>query len=91
MNTKKTYVGNCKNSFDEDGDCVVPQLGFRDVSELGYADEMAKRISLKDFTRLATIPAEILQDIKGHDVEYMSYNDMLILYDVDSDTHYFFV
>ncbi len=85
------YVGNCVNSFNADGECVIPDLPWRTTSDLAYADENALELKKKTFFAGATVPDEILEKISGHDVFYLDHNSTYMLYDSDDDIHYFFI
>ncbi len=50
------FVGTCQNAFDKDGDCTVPQLPWRDVSALAYADENATAMTHDEFYVVADVP-----------------------------------
>lgn len=40
MTTLTNYVGNCIDSFDEDGECTNPALPFNDVTDFAqHVDE----------------------------------------------------
>lgn len=87
----KYYIGNCVDSFDLDGECIIGELPFADVNDLGYADENALEISGEEFSKVVNIPEWLLDSIVDHEVYYMVYNDLYILYDSDVDIHYFFM
>lgn len=87
------YVGNCVNSFDEQGECVLSQLPYSHSSEFAMADEEAKLIPQNVFNSVINVPGPIKQTINGHAVSYMvdEKNDVYMLYDRTADIHYFFV
>jgi len=86
----KSFVGTCVNSFDADGDCIVPQLGWANVSDFANAEEYAKEISESTFIALAEMPNELTQELAGHSVKYLVSENVLMAYDDDKDIHYFF-
>jgi hypothetical protein len=70
----KHFVGTCVNSFDEDGDCVVPQLPWSTVSDLGVADEEAMEISAEDFVKGADMDPRVEEAIAGHDIKFLVHD-----------------
>ena len=92
---KKAYfVGNCKNSFDDDGDCTTRELPYRDTTDFAQGEEKSKKVSRENFEKNVTVP-EHLKKLHNsparvehlHDKE----NDVHMMYDKGSDTHHFFV
>ncbi len=88
--SRKHFVGTCKNSFDDDGKCTVRELPWLDVSEFAYADENAVHISQSEFDQNTEIPSKLKQIFKRHNIIYMQSDSVYIAYDDDTDTHYFF-
>jgi len=93
MAKKFYYVGNCVNSFDEDGENIVNQLPFNDVNDFAVAEENAKPISKEVFNTLVAND-EMLN--KKHEIVYgimLKYVDFPVVYayDTDDDIHYFYV
>ena len=86
----KHYVGSCVDSFDEDGDCIIDDLPWSTVSDLGHADENAQDIGSVTFLQNVSLPNEIAADTSGHEIQYLEYDGVYMLYDVDADVHYFF-
>lgn len=84
---KLTLQGNCINSFDEDGECIIGTLPFSTVSDLGYADENAEDVSKEIFFHKCNVPRSLAQIRRAR---YMEHNGLYILYDEDKDIHYFF-
>lgn len=84
------YVGDCKNSFRENGVCKF--YNFVDVTDFAQAEERAIRISKLAFQLFVVIPEEITKAIHSHKIEYMysKLKNVYMLYDIDDDTHYFF-
>ena len=85
----KSYVGNCINSFDEeDGNCIVPRLPYRDVSHFAVSEENAEPITAEEFSLRVDISD--FQAIHSHpDTIHLhdSLNNVDMLYD---GVHYFF-
>jgi hypothetical protein len=87
----KHYIGSCVNSFDEDGDCIIDELPFSTVSDLAVAEENAKVINKNAFDETVTVPESIEHLTVGHEISYLVHDEVYMLYDLDSDIHYFFV
>lgn len=85
------FLGTCVNSFDDEGECVVPRL-YRDVSDFAYHEENAQKISSKEFSNaVGKIPYAIDNQIgKSREYLYDEDNDVYMIYDTESDVHYFF-
>ena len=85
------YVGNCKDSFDENGDCYFPQL-FRDVSEFAFKDENSLPLDKEEFYLfVGEIPAWLDKKIKNHKISYLFYDgNICVIHDMTEDIHYFF-
>ena len=92
MNRRRVYIGNCVNSFDEDGNCVVGGVGYYDVSDFAVGEERAEALSWDEFDREVFVSLEIEEIIEGHEVIYLldRERDLYMLYDCDDDIHYFF-
>jgi hypothetical protein len=43
------FIGNCINSFDEFGDCVIPSLPFANVTEFAQLVEESDNVEIGDF------------------------------------------
>jgi hypothetical protein len=88
-----TYVGNCVDSFDDAGDCIIDQLPYYNVSDFAVNEENAKEVTAEEFTLYVDIPEEcrsihaLLDTIHLYD----SLNQVYMLYDTDMDVHYFFI
>ena len=86
-NQKYYYVGNCKNSFDDNGNSIIPQ--FSDTSDFACQEENAEEISKEQFMNLVhdhnIVPT-------NHEVIYLiTQNEKIIMaHDTDDDIHYFF-
>lgn len=85
---KKHLVGTCKD-FNEEGNCNISQLPYRDTTNFAQAEENATEITKDEFMNNVNIPNN-LKDINAiylHDED----NDVFMLYDDQKDIHYFFV
>ena len=84
---KKHLVGTCKD-FDEDGNCNISQLPYRDTTNFAQAEENATEITKDQFINNVNVP-ETLKNINAiylHDKD----NNVYMLYDDQKDVHYFF-
>lgn len=84
----KHYIGNCINSFDDDGDCILGELPFVTTSDFACALEDASPITESMF--MEQVEWSNYGEM-GNNVELMSYNELVVLYEVDQDVHYFFI
>lgn len=84
---KYHFIGTCVNSFDNDGESLIPQ--FTDTSDFAYQEENSKKISketfIKNVSNFSMIP-------KNKEVIFMiTQNKSIIMaYDPVTDVHYFF-
>lgn len=88
---KAEYVGNCRDSFDLDtGDSLINC--FYDVSDFAVQEENGKEITKEIFDSIVTMLSDVKQDTKNHQLKYFVYEDrnVYVLYDQDTDIHYFF-
>ena len=91
-NSKYYFVGTCVNSFDEDdGTCVFDN--YQDVSDFAQSEEEAERIDAHAFYDAVAVPDQIARSLTNHELQYLRdiHRDVYMIYDVDSDIHYFFV
>jgi hypothetical protein len=81
------------SSFDEDGDCTVTGLPWENVSHFAVSEGNSTRLSKVNFLDKVVLPDSIRNDIAGHNVTYLSSDDddVFMLYDEDTDVHYFFI
>jgi len=86
------YLGSCVDSFDEDGDCIIDDLPFSDVSDFACREQDALEITRGEFEIIIKeIPQDIKSKILGHNLTYFVYKgDIFVIYDSDEDVHYFF-
>jgi hypothetical protein len=83
---KKVYVGNCINSFDEDGDCLLSSLPYSYTTDFAQALDEVTAISYAEFIEKCE-PIEVTDT----SCEYMQHDNVVIAYDSVTDIHYFFV
>jgi hypothetical protein len=89
--TKNHYIGNCTNSFDADGDCLIDELPWATVSDFACSDAEAVHIEEVEFMKEVEISDELAAIWRGHEVMYLvGSDDVLMLYDDTDDIHYFF-
>lgn len=89
----KQYVGNCVNSFTEDGDCIVMQLPYYTVSDFACNMAEADLITAEEF--FDNVPKSVVDMLRlpiSSDFEYYKdEDDVFMIYDCETDIHYFFV
>lgn len=84
------YVGNCVNSFDGLGDCVLHELPWYDVSAFACAEESASEINEVEFYQSVS-PFPDLPVKNASSISYLRTEDgVFMLYDREADIHYFF-
>lgn len=88
--TKYYFAGTCVNSFDNDS-CSFSN--YSDVSDFAVAEENAKSISRSEFLeKVGDVPDSIINHLsKNLDFLHDEDNDVFMIYDKDSDIHYFFI
>lgn len=91
--SKKHLIGTYVSSFDDDGNCEVPELPWANVSDLAVAEENSTKLSEVTFLDRVVLSDSIRNDISGHHVAYLSSDDddVFMLYDEDTDIHYSFI
>ena len=84
------YLGNCINSFDKDGDCVISEL-YSDTSDFACHEEESNKITREEFTKyVGEVNPELDKKISKNR-EYLSDdNRIFMIYDARRDIHYFF-
>jgi hypothetical protein len=75
-------VGNCINSFDEDGNCLTGM--FNDVSDFAVVEENSKPISRLEFQKLTGSNAPHREYL------YHSGRGIVMGYDPKTDVHHFY-
>jgi len=91
--SKAYYIGNCKNSFDSDGDCHLAALPWGTVSDFAADEESAHKLSIQEFLKHVFVPDGVHRALIGHVVDLLrtESRDVYMIYDHDTDTHYFFI
>jgi len=86
MNKPYNFVGTCVNSFDEDGNCVIPY--FSDTTDFANKEENSDTISKQDFV----LNVADYSMLPSGDYEYYLTQDrnLIMAYNVNQDVHYFF-
>lgn len=79
------YQGNCVNSFDDNGSCLIGT--FDDVSDFAYVEENSQIVDFSFFNKMTNnfkLP-------EGNYIFYFHKNrNILMAYNKNSDVHYFF-
>jgi len=84
------YVGNCLDSFDENGDSLIDC--FRDVSHFAQMEENAKEIPEEEFfSKLSRTQYQSF--MFGTETIFLlsECQNVLMAYLPQTDTHYFYV
>ena len=84
-------VGTCVTAFDDEGRCIVPDLPWATVTDFGIADSMAEHLSKSEFYTYVPLDPHVEAEIEGHTVEYLETDGVYMIYDIDTNRHYFFV
>ena len=86
-------AGNCVNSFDEDGHCIIDSLPYGDVTEFAQAEENCDMISMDEFMEKSAMTHARLNEL-GDVMNFVFMKDrenhVLIVYDDIEDVHMFF-
>jgi hypothetical protein len=65
------FIGNCINSFDEFGDCVIPPLPFANVTEFAQLVEESDNIEIGDFV----IQYDLIHTVEyNHQVHFLLFD-----------------
>ena len=83
-------VGSCKTVFDDFGTCIVPELPWINENDFAIAEEQAEHISEGEFYRNVNPDPFVEQELDGHECEFMEADGVYLIYDQDTDRHYFF-
>jgi hypothetical protein len=84
------YVGHCQNSFDEEGQCVIPQLPYRDTTEFAQAEENYKPISKEHFNQAVNLPKGLKRLQSRSEHYHDEDNNSFVMHDQKTDFHHFF-
>lgn len=88
-NKKYNIIGNCVNSFDEDGECYF--ANYVDITDFAQGEENAQVISKKHFLDNVVMGDEKeLVDDPENVFLYDEDNDVYMMYHTSSDVHYFY-
>jgi len=88
---KATYVGNCINSFDDSGECLIAKL-YSDTSNFAYHEENYVCIDANEFAAKVTLNANLNSEISSNRSYMFDADNVIhIIYDIDTDIHYFFM
>jgi hypothetical protein len=83
--SKYHFVGTCVNSFDSDGDCLIPY--FNDTSDFAVQEEESKPITKEQFVKnvddFSMVPVNSQFLITPN-------KNVIMAYDPKLDVHYFF-
>jgi hypothetical protein len=86
-------AGSCVSSFDEDAECMISELPYRDVTDFAQAAQLYVSVTRSKFIRNVVIPKSLkrLVNKKTTKLLYDKKNDIVIMYDMVKDIHYFFL
>lgn len=83
-------VGNCVDSFDADGWCLVDELPWADVSAFACAEEGARSMTATEFASRVEIPGTLADSFVGRAIHYLEAEGVLMAHDLIDDVHHFF-
>lgn len=85
-------AGSYTGSFDEDAECTIPELPYKDVTDFAQAAELYISVTRSKFTHNVMIPKSLrrLVNKKTTKLLYDKKNDIIVMYDTVKDIHYFF-
>ena len=89
-NNKKHFAGTCVNSFDEEGNCIT-NLPWLTVSDFAVDEENAEEINKEEFLKNVDISKELIKKLLKHKLKFMKADNVYMIYDDNTDIHYFFV
>lgn len=84
-------VGSCAIVFNDDGKCVEPELPWATVKDFEIADEQAEHISLEEFYRFVQPDPFVEGECDGHECEYLTVDGVFMIYDAQTNRHWFFI
>ena len=84
-------VGSCAVVFDEDGKCVEPELPWVTVKDFELADEQAEHLTPDQFYGTVHPDTFVEEEIDGHMVEFLTVDGVYMIYDADTNRHWFFI
>ena len=83
-------VGTCVTSFNDDGKCIVSDLPWNDLKDFELAEEMAEHLSRQEFYSYVPFDPHVEDEIEFHAVEYLTTDGIFLIYDINTNRHYFF-
>jgi hypothetical protein len=83
-------VGTCVTAF-LDGQCIVAELPWRDEEDFSIADANASELGEEEFYAIVDPDPHVEAEIDGHEVEFLQVDGVYMIYDIDTNKHYFFV
>lgn len=83
-------VGTCTLVFDEDGKCNAPELPWATLKDFEIADEQAEHLGVEEFYGFVPVDPFVEGELDGHEVEYLHVDGVFMIYDVNTNKHYFF-
>ncbi len=85
-----TCVGTSVTSFDENGKCVNSDLPWVDIQGFQDANSIADRLSRREFYCFVRPDIHVEDEVEGHVADYLESDGVYMIYDADTDRHYFF-
>ncbi len=86
-----SYLGNCVNAFDADGECVVDALGYSDASAFTCALEEAVVVDREVFFGYVKASRFTEQILKSCDTFFVDLpRNLFIAYSFTNDVHHFY-
>lgn len=86
------FVGTCLTAFDEDGACLVPALGWRDVPDFAQAEATAATIDGgQAITEIAISLAITIPVAAGETIFLRDGSGVVMIHDTGADIHYLFM
>jgi hypothetical protein len=83
-------VGTCTTSFNDEGACLIAELPWTNVVDFAIADGQAEQLTEDEFYGEVNPDPFVEKEIDDHECEFMQADGVYVIYDVDTDTHYFF-
>jgi hypothetical protein len=83
-------LGTCVNCFDEDGESLISELPWTNVSDFAYAEENARVLTEQEFLTISSPFIQSSLSTTRDDLQYLLSEDgVLMVYDQSEDIHYF--
>ena len=94
---KAAYCGDCVLNFDSHGECLRPELPYRDVTDFAQSEDRATKIPKAEFLSSVNLKNTIKTakhkiESGSPDIEYLydEESEVYMAYDTSTDTHYFY-